>query len=199
MLTRSDDYVEYCRETAKHARDPHDLALRGRKNHAITRRIHERIARAVDLRPADDVVDIGCGDGTFLRMANSLNVHSALGLLATEEEVEVLRHFGLNVRQGYTDHLPVADETASVIVCNNVLLMCRGRQFPPVCGRSTASRGRAHAFFSERSPSSRRKILRLGSRPAGNYFRTCTATAAFAPGSEWCAAWPGGRSPEPRR
>jgi hypothetical protein len=29
MISRSDDYVEYCRETAKHARDLYDLALRG--------------------------------------------------------------------------------------------------------------------------------------------------------------------------
>lgn len=130
MLTRSDDYIEYCRETAKHARDPHDLALRGRKNHDITRRIHQRIIRAVDLHPDDDLVDIGCGDGTLLRMANTMSVRSALGLLATEEEVDVLRRFGLNVRQGYTDHLPVADQSASVIVCNNVLLVVPREKIP---------------------------------------------------------------------
>jgi 2-polyprenyl-3-methyl-5-hydroxy-6-metoxy-1,4-benzoquinol methylase len=130
MLTRSDDYVEYCRETAKHARDPHDLALRRRKNHEITRRIHQRIVHAVDLRPGDDLVDIGCGDGTLLRIAERIGVHSALGLLATEEEVAVVRRFGLNARQGFTDHLPVADQAATVIVCNSVLLVVPREKIP---------------------------------------------------------------------
>ena len=71
MISRSDDYVEYCRETAKHASDAHDLALRGRDKKEITRLIHERIAEAVDLHPGDDLVDIGCGDGTLLRIAET--------------------------------------------------------------------------------------------------------------------------------
>ena len=66
MITRSDDYVEYCRETAKHAKDPHDLALRGGHLKQITKLIHERIVEAVDLHAGDDLVDIGCGDGTLL-------------------------------------------------------------------------------------------------------------------------------------
>lgn len=49
MLTRSDDYVAYCREAAKHARDPHDLALRGGKAHEITRLTHERIVEVTKL------------------------------------------------------------------------------------------------------------------------------------------------------
>jgi ubiquinone/menaquinone biosynthesis C-methylase UbiE len=130
MLTRSDDYIEYCRETARHARDPHDLALRGRKEYELTRRVHERIVQAVDPRPGDDLVDIGCGDGTLLRMAEKIGVHSALGLLATEEEVAVLRRFGLNARQGLTDQLPLADASASVVVCNNVLLIVPREKIP---------------------------------------------------------------------
>ncbi len=68
-ISRSDDYIEYCRETAKHARELHDLALRGKGNEKITQLIHERIANAVELGQGDDLVDIGCGDGTMLRMA----------------------------------------------------------------------------------------------------------------------------------
>ena len=123
MLTRSDDYVAYCRETALHARDPHDLALRGRKNYDITRIVHERIVEAVELNANDDLLDIGCGDGTLLRMAATVGAHSALGLLATDEEVALLRRFGINVKQGFTDQLPVPDASASVVVCNNVLLI----------------------------------------------------------------------------
>jgi len=130
MISRSDDYVEYCRETAKHARDLHDLALRGRDKKEITRVIHEHIVEAVGLASADDLVDIGCGDGTLLRMARQLGVRSAVGLLATHEEVTLVRRTGLNVRQGFTDRLPVPDASASVVVCNNVLLVVPREKIP---------------------------------------------------------------------
>jgi SAM-dependent methyltransferase len=123
MLVRSDNYVAYCRETAKHARDPHDLALRGGKAHEITRLTHERIIEVTRLCPQDDLLDIGCGDGTLLRMAKALGVHSATGLLATEEEVEVLRRFNLDIKQAFTSNLPIPDSSISVVVCNNVLLV----------------------------------------------------------------------------
>jgi ubiquinone/menaquinone biosynthesis C-methylase UbiE len=130
MISRSDDYIEYCRETAKNARDLHDLALRGRDKKEITRHIHEHIVDAVELRPDDDLVDIGCGDGILLRMAQEIGVHSALGLLATEEEVALVRRTGLDVRQGLTDQLPLPDASASVIVCNSVLLVVPRQKIP---------------------------------------------------------------------
>lgn len=127
---RSDDYVEYCRETAKRARDPHDLALRGRHKKEVTKRVHEEIAEAVDLHSGDDLVDIGCGDGTMLRIADAAGAHSAIGLLATDEEVAVLRHVGLNTKQGLTNHLPLPDACASVVVCNSVLLVVPREEIP---------------------------------------------------------------------
>jgi ubiquinone/menaquinone biosynthesis C-methylase UbiE len=130
MISCSPDYVEYCRETAKHARDLHDLALRGRDKKEITRIIHEHIVSAVELRPGDDLVDIGCGDGILLRMAQDIGVRSALGFLATEEEVGLVRRTGLNVRQGLTHQLPVPDECASVVVCNSVLLVVPREKIP---------------------------------------------------------------------
>ena len=130
MITRSDDYVEYCRETAKRARDPHDLALRGREEKEVTKLVHQQMAEAIDLRSGDDLVDIGCGDGTMLRIADAAGARSAIGLLATEEEVAVLRRVGLNAKQGLTDHLPLPDASASVIVCNSVLLVVPRQQIP---------------------------------------------------------------------
>jgi len=47
-------------------------------------------------------------------------VHSALGLLATEEEVALVRQAGLTVQRGLSDHLPLSDQVASVVVCNSV-------------------------------------------------------------------------------
>ena len=130
MISRSDDYVEYCRETARHARDPHDLALRGRDKKAVTQRVHEQIVEAVELHPGDNLVDIGCGDGTLLRAAERVGIKSAVGLLATEEECAVLRRFGLEAQQGLSDRIPLPDESASVVVCNNVLLIVPREKIP---------------------------------------------------------------------
>ncbi len=129
-LVRSDDYIEYCRETAKHARDLHDLALRGRHLQEVTKAISQRIALEVELRSGDDVVDIGCGDGTLLRIANQIGVNSAVGLLATDEEVDCVRRTGLDVRQALSHQLPLADECASVVVCNSVLLVVPRENIP---------------------------------------------------------------------
>jgi cyclopropane fatty-acyl-phospholipid synthase-like methyltransferase len=63
MITRSHDYREYCRETALHLKTLHELALRGAGKEEITAAIHQRIVEVVDLRPSDDLVDIGCGMG----------------------------------------------------------------------------------------------------------------------------------------
>jgi ubiquinone/menaquinone biosynthesis C-methylase UbiE len=129
-FSRSDDYVEYCRETARHARNLHDLALRGQGKEKITKLIHERIADAVQLSQGDDVVDIGCGEGTMLRMAQECGARSALGLLATDEEVALARRTGLDIRQGLSDQLPLPDACASVVVCNSVLLIVPREQIP---------------------------------------------------------------------
>jgi ubiquinone/menaquinone biosynthesis C-methylase UbiE len=123
MITRSDDYVEYCREAARRIRDVGDLALRGKNTAEITLRVNAGILREVELRPGDELVDIGCGDGTLLRLAQEAGVASAIGLLATEEEVRVVQRQGLRVQQALTHSLPLPDESASVVVCNNVLLV----------------------------------------------------------------------------
>ena len=130
MIFHSEDYVEYCRETATHLKTLHDLALRGAGKEGITAAVHERIVKEVGLQPDDFVVDIGCGDGTLLRRAQRMGVRSAVGLLATQEEVAVVRRTGLNVKQGLADKLPLEDKSASVIVCNNVLLIVPQEKIP---------------------------------------------------------------------
>lgn len=66
----------------------------------------------------------------MLRIAECAGVRSAIGLLATEEEVAVVRRLGLNVRQGLADRLPLADASATAIVCNNVLLVVPREKIP---------------------------------------------------------------------
>lgn len=130
MISRSDDYVEYCRETAKKARDLHDLALRGRHLKEVTKLVHRQIAEEVGLGLGDDLIDVGCGDGTLLRLAATIGAHSAIGLLATKEEVDLLRRAGLDVRQAFSHELPLPDLCASVVVCNNVLLIVPRANIP---------------------------------------------------------------------
>lgn len=130
MISRSEDYVEYCRETARNLRDVQDLALRGKDKQAVTRRIQEKILQALDLQADDDLLDIGCGDGTLLRLAQERGVRRAAGLLATEEEAVIVRGLGLQARQGFSDKLPVADESVSVIICNAVLLVVPREKVP---------------------------------------------------------------------
>jgi len=130
MITRSADYVEYCRDTARRLRNLQDLALRGKNKQALTRRVQERIVREVALTADDDIVDIGCGDGALLLLAKKAGVRSATGFHATEEESAIVRSLGVDARQGYTDSLPLADECASVVVCNNVLLIVAREKIP---------------------------------------------------------------------
>jgi SAM-dependent methyltransferase len=68
-------------------------------------------------------VDIGCGDGLLLRLAMESGVGTAIGLNATEDEVRPLRALGLDVRQGLSHSIPLPDGSASVVVCNSVLLL----------------------------------------------------------------------------
>jgi SAM-dependent methyltransferase len=130
MISRSDDYVEFCRETATHLKTLHDLALRGAGKEEVTAAINQSIVEVVGLGPDDDLVDIGCGDGTLLRLAAKIGVRSALGFLATEEEVALVRATGLNVQQALSDKLPVPDAIASVVVCNSVLLIVPREKVP---------------------------------------------------------------------
>jgi ubiquinone/menaquinone biosynthesis C-methylase UbiE len=130
MITRSADYVEYCRDTARRLRNLQDLALRGKNKEALTRRVQERIVHEVALTADDDIVDIGCGDGTLLLLAKKAGVRSATGFHATEEESAIVRSLGVDARQGYTDSLPLSDECASVVVCNNVLLIVPREKIP---------------------------------------------------------------------
>jgi ubiquinone/menaquinone biosynthesis C-methylase UbiE len=131
MISRSNDYVEYCRETAARLKSLHDLALRGAGKEDITIAINHRIVEEVGLGCDDDLVDIGCGDGTLLRLAANIGVRSARGFLATEEEVALVRATGLNVQQAFSDRLPIPNESASVVVCNSVLLVVPRESVPP--------------------------------------------------------------------
>ena len=52
MISRSHDYVEFCRENATHLKSLHDLALRGAGKEEITAAIHRRIVEETALQEA---------------------------------------------------------------------------------------------------------------------------------------------------
>jgi ubiquinone/menaquinone biosynthesis C-methylase UbiE len=103
-------------------RDIHEFSGRG-SDPILTEFINRRILTELAITRNDKVVDIGCGDGTLLRLALQQNVASAVGLSAEEDEADRLRASGLNVRQAYSDSIPLPDRCASVVVCNAVLLI----------------------------------------------------------------------------
>jgi SAM-dependent methyltransferase len=119
MIFKISDLVEGYRLKALHSRDVHELA--GRRDRIdITRFTGNRVSSELALGPEDDLVDIGCGDGYLIRTAK---VRSVLGLTATKEEAERLQSLGLDVRQGLTHALPIADAAASAVSCNGVLFL----------------------------------------------------------------------------
>ncbi len=150
MITRSHDYVEYCRETATNCETLHDLALRGAGKEEITIAISQRIIEEVALRPSDDLMDVGCGDGTLLRLAAKMGVRNAIGFLATEEEAALVRATGLNVRQALSDRLPAPEASASVVVCNSVLLIVpQGKVSPSLREMHRVAKPGARIFVGE--------------------------------------------------
>jgi SAM-dependent methyltransferase len=150
MITRSTDYVEYCRENATRIKTLHDLALRGAGKEAITAAIHQRIVEEVALGPDDDLVDIGCGEGRLLRLAAQIGVRSAIGFLATNEEVALVKATGVNVKQAFSDELPLPDACASVVVCNNVLLIIpREKVLPSLGEMARIAKPGARIFIGE--------------------------------------------------
>jgi SAM-dependent methyltransferase len=106
----------------KKVRDVHVFAGRG-PHRALTKFINRRIFQELALRPDDRLVDIGCGDAALLKLAAQSGVKEAVGLSSTEEEAGGLRSLGLDVRQGFSDSVPLPDGFASVVVCNCVLLI----------------------------------------------------------------------------
>lgn len=90
---------------------------------AVTEFVNKSILTELALGPSDLLVDVGCGDGSLLKLASQSGVKGAIGLSATEDEARELRGIGLDVRQGLSDSLPLSSGIATAVVCNSVLLI----------------------------------------------------------------------------
>jgi len=122
MVIKVSNYVDNYRVKARYARDVHQLDGRNGRR-ALTEFTNHNILNVLNLSKTDELIDIGCGDGCLLQMAEARGISNTCGLTASEEEAARLHALGLKVRAGLTDALPLADCSASVVVCNSVLLI----------------------------------------------------------------------------
>ena len=123
------NYVDAYRLRAKYSRDVHELDGR-RGFRRLTEFTNLQICESVHIDSVDSLVDIGCGDGCLLAVAKERGVQNAIGLSGSEEEAQRLRDAGFNVLQAFTNSLPLPDSTATVVVCNSVLLIVPRREIP---------------------------------------------------------------------
>ena len=144
-------------------RDIRKFSGRG-KNQTLTEFINDRILKELAIEPGDRLVDIGCGDGTLLRLAMLRGVSNVVGLSGSEEEAASLRTLGLRVSQAYTHSLPLPNNCASMVVCNGVL----------------------HIVSPDKVPASLREIARISEKGARIWigelprFREPTSVREFA-------------------
>lgn len=98
--------------------DSHELS--GRREKHITELVSRSILKVMAVSRHDVLVDVGCGDGTLLKLCSC----TAIGILPSQEEVERvhLEHPDLDIRLGLAEHLPFANPVATKVVCNSVLL-----------------------------------------------------------------------------
>ncbi len=129
MIVTVSNHVDTYRVKAKFSRDVHQLDGRS-GNRARTEFINRAILEVLAPQANQSLVDVGCGDGCLLQLLKQSGHSEALGVTATEEEERRLRALGLQVRQGFTDHLPVPAETADLVVCNGVFVIVPGQKIP---------------------------------------------------------------------
>jgi cyclopropane fatty-acyl-phospholipid synthase-like methyltransferase len=118
--------IEAYRQRAR-AKDIHELSGRsGRPD--LTRFVSEQILRQLRLDETDVLVDLGCGDGTLLKLVSG-TVASSIGLLPTAEEVARVRadvvasSSRIDVRRGLVQRTDLETAMADKIVCNGVILL----------------------------------------------------------------------------
>lgn len=103
--------------------------LSGRTNRSdITFFVNTEISKRMGFKPNEVIVDIGCGDGTLLEIAENKGA-SCIGILPSEEEVTRVRERFLtkadriNIEQGLASKTDLPDKVADNVVCNGVFLL----------------------------------------------------------------------------
>ena len=118
--------TEKYRQIAIRLKTPNELSGRG-LNRALTELRADFICdNIMKFSPSCCLLlDIGCGDGSFL-VNFSLFFSSLIGILPTKEEVRVVKSLLRNyqkikIMKGFSVDIPLADCTVDVLICNSVL------------------------------------------------------------------------------
>src|SRR6478672_11005813 len=121
-ILKLNDFVGLYRNLASRS-DIHALSGRG-DDVASTEFANLRILEALELAPDDDVLDIGCGDGSLLKMAGGRVAKRVGKVPSAEEQSRLQRELpDIEFRVGLAQTLAVGSESFSKIVCNSVLLL----------------------------------------------------------------------------
>ncbi len=112
-------------EHRAYARDSHELSGRGNKKY-LTKFISHNILNEVQPKKTDKIVDIGCGDGTLLKIING-NTKTAIGVLPTKAEIiriglDIKNTDNVNLFQGTAQCTNIQPSTADIVICNGVLM-----------------------------------------------------------------------------
>jgi len=120
-VVRVSDYVEAYRLRAS---SPDIHRLTARRTVAGTEFVSAQILEGMALTPDDVLVDIGCGDGRLLKLAEG-RVAQRIGIVPTEEEKKRLESVlpGVTFETGVAQKLTLASSSASKIICNGVLIL----------------------------------------------------------------------------
>lgn len=122
-IIKVDSRIEEYRHRAR-ANDINELSGRTHRSD-LTLFVNSEIKKHMELIEGDVLVDIGCGDGTLLYLAEKQRV-SCIGILPTDEEVKRVRDRFSNsqakvrIEKGLAPKTNLPSNIASKVVCNGV-------------------------------------------------------------------------------
>jgi precorrin-6B methylase 2 len=120
VLVRVTDPIDHYRSLAREG-DIQALSGHG-LGQSVIEFVNSQIVTALELKPEDVLLDIGCGDGSLLK---SCQVKRRIGIVPTEEESQRLRSADPEVSfvTGLAQKLSLESAIATKIACNGVLLL----------------------------------------------------------------------------
>ena len=112
-------------EHRAYAKDSHELSGRGDKKY-LTKFISHNILTEVQPKKMDTIVDIGCGDGTLLKIIND-NIKTTIGVLPTKAEItriglDIKNTDNVSLLQGTVQCTNIHSSIADIVICNGVLM-----------------------------------------------------------------------------
>jgi 2-polyprenyl-3-methyl-5-hydroxy-6-metoxy-1,4-benzoquinol methylase len=108
--------------------NPHHLSGRG-EDVATTDYVNAEIRSRLDIGTDANVIDIGCGDGSLLRILAAQGA-CCTGLLPSDEEVQLVAAalrdtsaFDITIQRGLATATGLPDACCDIVICNGVLVL----------------------------------------------------------------------------